>query len=118
MSRSVVRSIRAYLAVVSMTATVIDVGVLALMSFFSINESAFETTDFRITVIATLIVVTVLLRLLAFAAYRVALRQRRMQALSGDRSSIRAVHHTRGFSALVSLHLRFSGVTEDRHFLL
>ncbi|WP_241018433.1 hypothetical protein [Paraburkholderia sp. Tr-20389] len=94
----------------SIAATGIEVVVLVLMFFFNIDEATFETTGFRLAVVAAIVVVTVLTRLFALDAYRLALREWGMDAIVGEPYY---VHQGCRFRALVSLHLRFAGATKD-----
>lgn len=107
MNSTMVRSIRAHLITASIAATCINAVVLVSMFVFGINESTFETSGFRLAVIATVAIATGLTRLFALGAYRYALQQSDMYAAISEGGY---VHDVRRFRALVSLHLRFSGV--------
>ena len=108
MSPTLIRSIRAHLMIASLAATVMDAGTLASMYLFDISASTFETPEFRIGVVAGVAIATALVRLLALAAYRLALRQQRAIACTDDP----AVHDAYRFRALVRLHCRLSGLNE------
>ncbi|ACC76083.1 conserved hypothetical protein (plasmid) [Paraburkholderia phymatum STM815] len=111
MNRTMVRSIRAHLMAASIVATGIDAVVVVLMFVFGVDESTFETTGFRIAVVAAIVIATALTRLFALVAYRLALRERGSDAIKGE---ARHVHPGCRFRALVSLHLCFAGATTNR----
>ncbi|MEM5338495.1 hypothetical protein [Paraburkholderia azotifigens] len=107
MNSTMVRSIRAHLITASIAATCINAVVLVRMFVFGVSESTFETGGFRIAVVAAVAIATGLTRLFALGAYRYALKQ---SGLCATIDEGRYVHGAGRFRALVSLHLRFSGV--------
>ncbi|MEI5998989.1 hypothetical protein H3V53_17780 [Paraburkholderia bengalensis] len=109
MNRATVVSIRAHLVTVSIAAVVIDAIVLVGMNLFELSESTFETSDFRFAVVLLIVIALASTRLLALAAYRRALRQRRTFACVDG-----AVHprYASRFRALALLHLRFCGTND------
>lgn len=90
----------------------IDAIVLVAIGLFGIRESAFETTDFRLAVVTLIALALVSTRLLALAAYRRALMQRRTFVRTDG-----VVHPQYGcrLPLLVLLHLRFSGINAERY---
>ncbi|BCG01237.1 hypothetical protein PPGU19_058050 [Paraburkholderia sp. PGU19] len=112
MNSTTVISIRTYLVTASIAATAIDAIVLVAIELFGIRESAFETLDFRLAVVTLIAIALASTRLLAFAAYRRALAQRRTSVRTNG-----VVHPQDGcrLRLLVLLHLRFSGMNAERY---
>lgn len=112
MNRATVISIRTHLVTASIAAMAIDAIVLVAIGLFGIRESAFETTDFRLAVVTLIALALASTRLLALAAYRRALMQRRTFVRTDG-----VVHPQYGcrLPLLVLLHLRFSGINAERY---
>jgi hypothetical protein len=110
MNRATAVSIRAHLVTVSIAAMVIDAIVLVAMNLFDFSESTFETSDFRFAVVVLIVIALASMRLLALAAYRRALSQRRAFVCADGVVHLR---YACRFRSLALLHLRFCA-TNDR----
>lgn len=76
MRSSTIRMLRAYLLVASLGAACIDACVVIAMFVFDVPERTFTSTDFRIAMAASLLLLILASRSLAAVAYRAAIASR------------------------------------------
>ncbi|VVD74195.1 hypothetical protein PIN31009_00778 [Pandoraea iniqua] len=76
MQSSTIRMLRAYLLVASLGATCIDACVVIAMLVFDVPQTIFGTTDFRLSMAGSLVLLILAARSLAGVAFQAALNSR------------------------------------------